>query len=445
MKKFFKSLYITNKFYAVALSLAAVFIVGYFYHPVFAAAKAIMILIGVLFLTDLLMLYRLGGKTLTANRILPDRFSNGDKNKVSLELRNHFPFVINIKIIDEIPFQFQERKFLINRKLKVGQKKNISYMLRPTERGEYEFGHLNIYVSNFISFIERRFIFSSNQTLPVYPSFIHMRQYELMAISDRLSETGSKKIRRISNNREFEQIKEYVQGDDYRTVNWKATARMSKLMVNQYQDEKAQHVYNIIDLGRTMKMPFNEMSLCDYAINAALALSDVSLIKDDKAGLITYSDKIHRIIKADKKSSQMRLITDALFKEKTNFLESDYEQLYYSIRTVTSQRSLLIIYSNFESLFSLDRQLKMLKMLAKYHLVLVVFFKNTEIDSLVQKQAETTAEIYFKTIAEKMIFEKRQIVKVLKQNGIYSVLTEPENLTVETINAYLKMKSEGLL
>src|SRR5690606_40532545 len=120
---------------------------------------------------------------------------------------------------------------------------------------------------------------SQNKTVPVYPSFRQMRKYELPAISNRLTEFGIKKIRRIGQNREFEQIKEYVVGDDYRTINWKATARRGTLMVNTYQDERAQQVYAVIDKGRTMKMPFEGMTLLDYDINASLVISNIAIRK----------------------------------------------------------------------------------------------------------------------------------------------------------------------
>src|SRR5690606_37930882 len=125
----------------------------------------------------------------------------------------------------------------------------LTYTLRPVKRGAYHFGAVNIYAGTNVQFIRRRFRFSQNKTVPVYPSFIQMRKYELLAISNRLTEFGIKKIRRIGQNREFEQIKEYVVGDDYRTINWKATARRGTLMVNTYQDERAQQVYAVIDKG----------------------------------------------------------------------------------------------------------------------------------------------------------------------------------------------------
>src|SRR5690606_31033362 len=128
---------------------------------------------------------------------------------------------------------------------------------------------------------------------------------------------------------EFEQIKNYVPGDDVRQINWKSTARHQQLMVNQYEDEKSQSIYNIIDKSRSMLMPFNKLSLMDYSINTSLMISNIALKKHDKIGLITFSDIIGSAIKADRKFGQLNIILEKLYKQKERDLESNYEYLYY--------------------------------------------------------------------------------------------------------------------
>jgi uncharacterized protein (DUF58 family) len=241
---------------------------------------------------------------------------------------------------------------------------------------------------------------------------------------------------------EFEQIKEYVPGDDYRTVNWKATARKGSLMTNNYTDERSQQIYCAVNKGRVMKMPFDGMSLLDYAVNASLVLSNVALGKQDKAGLITFAENLDTFLPADKKPTQMNLVLEALYKQRTRFLESDFEKLFSVIRNRITHRSLIILFTNFESLESLQREMSSLKRIAKYHLLVVVFFENTELKKLQEVHAATMEDIYIKTIAEKFAFEKKLMVKELIANGIISILTTPENLTVNTINKYLELKNK---
>jgi uncharacterized protein (DUF58 family) len=393
---------------------------------------------------DIFILY-LAKTGISATRQLPDKFSNGDENDIFLRLENYYTFPISVRIIDEIPVQFQVRDFSIEKKIKASSVIDLKYKLRPTERGEYIFGKLNVYVQSVLGLVARRFYFDNEAMVPTYPAFLQLKKYDLLAIGNNLTMYGIKKIRRIGHTMEFEQIKEYVIGDDLRTINWKATAKQRHLMVNQYQDEKSQPVYSVIDKGRMMKMPFNELSLLDYAINATLVMSNVVLKKQDKAGMFTFSKKVENTVIAEKRSSQMNLILESLYNVSTDFYESDYGRLYGHIKQTLKHRSLLLLYTNFETMDGLNRQLPYLKGISKSHLLVVVFFKNTELDELIHSEATTIQEAYDKVIAEKFSFEKRLIVNELKKYGIHSILTTPENLTIDAINKYLEMKARGLV
>jgi uncharacterized protein (DUF58 family) len=350
-----------------------------------------------------------------------------------------------LRIIDEIPHQFQRRDLSFYATLKSGGKRKLVYNLRPVKRGEYEFGTLNIFASSPLGLVARRFQFDGQKIVPVYPSYLQMRKYELLAISNRLIETGVKKIRRIGHNMEFELIKEYVAGDDYRTVNWKATARKNHLMVNHYQDERSQQVYSLIDKGRVMQMPFDGMSLLDYAINSSLVISNIAIKKSDKAGILTFQDKIGTMVSASRSNNQMSRILEVLYNQKTAYRETDFSSLYNFIRRKITQRSLLLLYTNFESIHSLYRQMPFLISISRQHLLVVIFFENTEMHSLINEPATDLRGVYHKAIAEKLMYEKKLIVRELKKHGIQAVLTAPKNLTVNTINKYLELKARGLI
>lgn len=445
MKKII-SLFYTNLFlcprlfWALAVNVVF-FLLSFFYPwlgvlPLMLFGSIIMVLV-----IDLLLLFGKNGKVL-GERICPERLSNSDENEIRIRLSNLYPYQVDIAVIDELPEQFQKRDMWETTSLGAKKTKTISYTLRPTKRGEYTFGSLRLYVKTPIGFLQRRFNYDMGNTVPVYPAFLQLRQHELMAISNRLSDYGLKKIRRLGHSMEFDQIKNYVSGDDYRTVNWKASARQGNLMVNSYIDEKAQHVYSIIDKSRTMRMPFNGLSLLDYAINASLALSRIVLKKEDKAGLLTISERMGKLIAADNKTTQLQRIMEVLYKEKTRYLETNMELLYVNIRRHIHQRSLLLFFTNFESISALNRQLPYLKSISKFHLLIVVFFENTELSDLSLQPAHSLNEVYHKTIAEKFIYEKKLISRELMRHGIQSILTPPELLTINSINKYLELKAK---
>ncbi|MGE5106986.1 MAG: DUF58 domain-containing protein [Sphingobacteriales bacterium] len=436
----FKSLFLNTRFYIAGGVIVFLFILAFFFPAIEFPAKVLVGLYIALLFVETAFLFIPRKKPL-AKRIIAERMSNGDANAVSLQIKNNYAFVVMAEIIDEMPQQFQVRNYHWKEKFKPGEEKTFRYLLRPLERGEYHFGNIIMLLSSLLGFLGRRFEIDAEQMVPVYPSFIQMRKYELIAETAQNNEAGNKRLRKIGHSMEFEKIKEYIQGDDIRTINWKATARRGMLMVNTFTDERSQQVYCIIDKGRLMKMPFDGLTLLDYAINASLVLCNVCLHKQDRFGLLTFSNKMGTILPADRKPTQLENVLQVLYNQRTEYLESDFELLYARVRAHIKHRSLLVLFTNFESISGLQRQLPYLVKLSRYHLLLVVFFENTEIKQLTQQRANDMEGVYIKTIAEKFAYEKRVIVKELQKHGILSILTPPQNVTVDTVNKYLELKA----
>lgn len=439
-----KNLFLNNRFFFALFGVGICYVLAFFFPVLLQVAHVFLILIFLVFIVDYLLLFN-QKNGVQAQRILPEKLSNGDRNSIKIDLKNNYPFTIKTKIIDEIPFQFQKRDFLIGRKLNADRNLTFEYILEPKERGEYSFGNLNIFADSPLGFVSRRFTFQKEAILPSYPSFTHLRKYELMALQNEFLMGGVKKIRKLGHTMEFEQIKEYVPGDDVRTINWKATSKRNQVMVNQFQDEKSQRIYMLIDKGRTMQMPFNGLSLLDYSINATMALSHIILKKNDRAGMMTFAKKTENKVAADNKSGQLKKISEALYNVQTNFQESDFSRLYQDLKFSVGQRSLILLFSNFETLDALNRQMKYLRGIARNHLLVIIFFKNAELQQLINKNPENMQEIYDEILAEKFEYEKRLIIQELKKYGIYTVYTLPENLNVEVINKYLEIKARGIL
>jgi uncharacterized protein (DUF58 family) len=435
-----KIVFVNNRLFWVAGLIVILFLVSFFYPQFFEPVRIIFLVFLLLIVTDAIFLFAYRGKPV-AKRIIAERMSNGDKNPITLQVKNSYPFAIKLKLIDELPEQFQSRNNFSEMVFKAREEKKINFFLRPVERGEYHFGNIIMYASSLLGFLNRRFISDAKQAIPVYPSFFQMRKYDLIARDAQTNEAGTKKLRKLGLSLEFEHVKEYTRGDDIRIINWKATARKGGLMVNNYLDERSQQVFCIIDKGRLMKMPFDKLSLLDYSINASLVMCNVSLRRHDRFGLITFAEKIGTILPADKKATQLQNVLQILYNQTTRFLESDFEMLYKQVRANIRHRSLLILFTNFESFGGMQRQLPYLRMIAKYHLLLVVFFENTELKDLASKKARDIEGVYVKTVAEKFMYEKKMIVKELQNHGILSILTTPENLTVNTVNRYLELKA----
>ena len=440
-------LFIARRWYLLMAICVILLFLAYFfkilYHPVLAYTGTIILLTAI----DYLLLFFTPGE-ITAKRITTQRFSIGEENVVTISLTNNYPFKINGEIVDELPFQFQERDFQLKITLpyKSG-KTTYTYQLRPLSRGEFIFGNLISYITSPLGLIKRRFVETSTieySTVKVYPAYQQLKKYQLLATTGSMP-AGVKKVRCLGHSLEFEKIKDYVQGDDVRTINWKATARTSNLMVNTYTDARQQQIYCLVDKGRNMKMPFEGLTLLDHSINACLAMLNVALLKQDKAGLITFSNKTVDIVAADKRSDQLHRIMETLYKQKTEFKESDYEAVWSTIHRSISQRSLLLLFTNFETFSSLERQLPFLKKIAQRHLTCVIFFQNTLLKQIHDNNPDSIEGIYVKTIADQFALEKKLIVKELRRHGILSILSTPQHLSVDVINKYLELKARQMV
>ncbi len=440
-----KNIHLSNRFFLILGGIAMLFAVSFALPWLLILTKGLLVGFVLAVLIDFVLLFNPSFKV-KCKRILPKVFSLGDENIVRLQLDNSYAFGLNLEIIDEIPFQFQDRDFLIPINMEANSNRMVTYKLRPVERGEYEFGDVLIYAASFLGLINKRHQIEAKAMVPVYPSILQMKEMELKAFSQISNFQGIKKIRRIGHSYEFEQIKNYVKGDDYRSINWKATSRRNELMVNQYEDERSQQIYSIIDKSRVMKMPFHGLSLMDYAINSSLVISNIALKKHDKAGLITFSDKMGTTIRAERSPAQLRKIIQALYNEKERHLESNYELLFRSSRNVISGgRSLIFLYTNFESMYALERVLPLLRKINAMHLLVVIFFENTEVNDYSELESETVEDIYFRTIAKKFVAEKREIARKLRQYGIQTILTRPEDLSINSVNKYLELKARGMI
>ena len=380
-----------------------------------------------------------------ANRKLPSVLSNGDANWIKLKFKNNTSHNFLAKLIEDLPEQLQIRNWEKESILKPNDITEINYDIYPKVRGLYLWENITVFLQfKKYSLVMRKEVFEFEQEAACYPSFEQFKRLHINAVVNN-QQSNEKVVRKIGQSLEFEQIKDYSNGDDYRHINWKASAKRGNLMVNQYQDERSQDIYCAVDLGRTMKMPFNQQTLLDYAINGCLALSKTIITMNDRAGFIGFSYEKCDFLPAKKDLKHFGKITEKLYNIETEFKESDFEMLYKFVRLNIRQRSLLVIFTNFDSVNAMHRNLHYLRSLARHHLLLLVFFENSEIAQIVSQQAKDLKEIYNNTIGHNMLYQNKLIAKELEKHGIKALLTSPENLSSQVINQYLEVKKKRIL
>ncbi len=433
------SLFLNKRFYQVACIIIALFCLGFAIKPIYWLAMAlVMVWIGAL-LYDAFLLFGHKNKA-EADRQCIERFSNGDENEVTITVTNPYPFTVDVEIIDELPIEFQIRDNIYHTKIGANDSHTFSYMITPSHRGVYRFDNIRLYFSTRIGLLQRRFICGKARTIKVYPSYIHLSQYAFQAIHQHLNEYGIKRVRRIGDNTEFDQIKDYVVGDEYRRINWKASARANTLKVNVFQQERSQDIYVLVDKGRMMQQSFRGLTFLEHGINAALALAYVAIKKEDRAGLITYSNECDTFVPSSSRNGQMQRLMENLYAQQTLAMESDYTSLVQTIRNKITKRSLLILIANFSTVNALNRELPYLLQINSRHKLVIVVFKDREMDEFAAKEPSTLLDFYQQGLVEHYCYEKNLLVNILHKNGINTVYTYPENLSVNVINKYMELR-----
>lgn len=432
--------YLSRRVFIILLMFAIAFALTILWSPLFYVVLIALIAFVGIIIYELYFVYRLRSQV-SATRKIAEIISLSDVNQVDYKISNLSDAELYIEFIDEFPSQLQVRGFKESFILPDHDVHKFTIPIIPVTRGQYSFGDSMLFLSHPKIRLIRYRITNHNPTeVKVYPSIKQMKEYALKVFSQTATMMGVRKVRRRGENDEFEQLKKYAQGDNIKSINWKATSRIGELVVNQYQDSRSQNIYILIDKGRNMEMPFEGLSLLDYSINSALVMANIILKKYDKVGLITFDDKVNTFLKADDKGGQLDRVLKFLYKEETGFRESGYENLYLRLRHDLSHRSIILLYTNFESITDFQRNKEYLKLISRRHLLVVIIFENTELSKYTQETYSAKDEIYKDIIATAQLNEKERIIRELQLQGIQTILTKPADLSIKVINKYLDIK-----
>ena len=384
-------------------------------------------------------------KLLRAARKLEAQWGLGDDNPVRVFVRNDGARAVELLLLDELPVELQVRDFAESFTVRAGELRAVRYTTHPTERGAYAFGRLYLFVGTSLGLVYRRYAFGPETAeVAVYPSVLQMRQQALRARELSLRE-GERQLRRLGRSYEFDQIKPYVAGDDYRQLNWKASARANALMVNTYVEERSQQLLAVLDTGRSMLSPFGGMSLLDYAVNSSLALLNVGLQRGDRVGLVGFDRQVHTVAPPSVRREQLARLLELLYRQQPTDFEADFEALYQRLRREARSRSLVLLYTSIDNAVTLERRLPVLRKLARQHLLVVVQFVNEEVTAELSAPVDTVEGAYLNAVAREYEMAQDRIATVLAREGVNVLRTVPQDLTADAVTRYLEVKRRGLL
>lgn len=439
-------MFLKKRFFIILFSIAALAAFGVLMAIFYKIALVgLCIFVGAT-IADMVMLIRL---RIEGGRDIASKLDLGEENSIKFDMKVTRGILKSGYIIDEIPSEFiTEAEIHEVKKSRDGFA--CSYQFFPSRRGNFNLGRTLLFAS-VLGLLERRIVLTDKgQEVDVYPAFTRLREKEEQVRSKQVLSTGSHKRQLPSNQTEFRDIREYVVGDDIRTINWKATARAGRTMVNNYEEERSQHIFNIIDCGRTMHRTFNSLTLQDYSINASLLLSYTALGSEgDCVGLVTYGPMGIKFLPPRSGDKQLKTITQQLYALQTQYGEGDIEEMCLLLDRKVARRSLVILYTDYATVTAMQRQLPFLSRIARRHRLVVVNFIDHELHQIYSNNQTTihqdsqTTNYTERSIATDLIHQKHLIADKLQQSGINCVMIRPEDLSFSIVRKYLELKSRG--
>lgn len=367
----------------------------------------------------------------------------GIRSTVTLKIENMASRAVNIRVYDYYPAICQAQDLPLQTRLAVKGWCRHPYHIKPQQRGYGEFGHTHVQVRSPLGLWWRSQYVGEAETIRIYPNFRGMNKFNLLAASSYLAQLGIKKQRRRGEGMDFHQLREYQVGDSMRQINWQASSRLRKLISQEYQDERDQQIFFLIDCGQNMRAKDGPLSHFDHTLNAVLLLAKVALGQGDAVGLSTFSGP-ERHLAPRKGVAQVNLVMNTLFDVEPSLLTSDYETAARDLLTKLRKRSLVVLVTN---LRDEDYPILMpaLQLLNRHHLVLLASLRETVLKDLMARELTGFDDALAVAGAHSYSRARREAHKRLSHQGVLHLDVEPHQLAPTTINAYLALKAKGVL
>ncbi len=387
----------------------------------------------------------LSADEVTCERTLPVKLSIGVPNPVTLTLRSLASRPTVIAGRETPPPTFAGERAFGPLTLQAREQVELRLRFTPTSRGAFTFGDVGVRSFGPAGLAGQTFSLPLASDVRVYPDITAVHAYSLLARRGTLHEIGVRATRLAGTGTDFESLHDYEAGDDYRAIDWKATARRGKPVVRRFQAERSQTIVLAVDAGRLMTAQVGELSKLDRSINAALLLAYLATRTEDNVGLLVFGRDVHAYLPPRKGHRQFLAVLDALYAIEGRVEEPDYAGALRYLATHLSRRSLVVLFTELVGAEPSRRLLSVLSNLSARHLPLVITQRNPEIESLASVVPETALDVFRAAVAQDLLHDKAAAMRLLRSRGSLVLDVVPEQLSVAAVNRYLEIKARGRL
>ena len=392
------------------------------------------------------------------SREMNSKFSLGVENLVTLKVSNRSQHRLRLRIKDDFPDEFLYETVHHDCRVSPMHAMDISYRLTPLRRGIYQFVDIHLQCSGVLGLIVRRRRIPASTEIKVYPNLQAVRQYELLVKRGMLHQIGLKTSRQFGEGTEMERLREYSPDDDFRRIDWNATARQRKPIVREFETERSQDIMIMLDTGRLMASPIlletstlpaeasttqKAMLKLDYAINTTLMTAYVSMLKGDKVGLIAFADRVHQYLAPKPGKKQFLTMLETIYALPVHPVEPDFAEAFKYLASKQRRRALIILFTDILDSDSAEGIAAYVSQLSKHHLVVCVTLTDSGIVALADQKTKDSKSVYQKAIAERLLQEKHATLEILRRQGVITIDVPAHQLTMAVVNKYLELKAKS--
>lgn len=435
--------WVTPRLVGVIIAIAIVYAAGYFSAIVGQAALALSALALGFLIADALIGPRRGDVTIERGPL--DHLALRSPATLRYTIVNRAQTSVRFGIVDTPISVLQFPEAPVIGRVASARRTTAQLDATPIERGNARFGSLYVWAENPIGLVRRRWKVDADLVARVFPDLSAVERYGALARRGRLVEAGFRKMRLRGGGGEFDSLREYMPDDEFRAIDWKATARRGKLMVTQYDVERSQNVMLVLDAGRLMTPRIGLQRKFDYAVTAALSVASIASLADDKVGLLAFSDGIIEHVTPRCGLRHANGLTQRIYDLQPRFEESDYEGAFAYLRRRQPKRSLVIVFTDMFDPVASATVLANMSVLSPRHLVVCVLMNDEAIESAVAADPKSVHAAFRASVASSLLVERRKAAAILAQRGVAVIDVPAAALTVSLINAYVEVKSRALL
>ena len=386
-------------------------------------------------------------RAVSLTRAVDDKLALGAPNAVTIEVRNRTNAPLALTLRDLPPPTFGLDRAVEGRMLLPPDPRPVRfvYHVTPPAKGDFTFGDLYFQYPGRLGLIRRQAVAVARRSVKVYPNLVETAKYELLARRGRLMQLGIRAARIRGGGSEFESLREYVPGDEYKKIDWSATARRGKLISRQYEAERSQNIMLLLDTGRNMLQSIQKMAKLDYVVNTALMLAYVAAASDDKVGLMAFDADIRAYLPPAKSKAQVYGILESLYNLEARMVETDYKAAFQNLSTRWRRRSLVVLFTDLVDPDSSVQMLDAVPMISDQHRVVCVTVSDPNILAAAKSVPTDSAGVYRKAVATQVLQERRAAISVLKRRGVWTIDSPPEELSADLINHYMDLKARSMI